>query len=61
MKVIELEKVTFSAIQNLKTVDTLTAADKYSLLKRDNLMQPIQILVSQKLNFFSEFFKAYLK
>ena len=61
MKVIELEKVTFSAIQNLKTVNTLTAADKYSLLKRDNLMQPIQILVSQKLNFFSEFFKAYLK
>ena len=35
--------------------------DKYSLLYRDNLMQPIQILLSQKQKTFSEFFSAFLK
>ena len=42
-------------------VKTLTANDKYSLLNRDNLTQPIQILVSQKQKSFSEFFSPFLK
>ena len=42
-------------------VNTLTADDKYSLLYRDNLKQPIQILLSQKQKAFSDFFIAFLK
>ena len=42
-------------------VKTLTDDEKYSLLYRDNLMQPIQILLSQKQKIFSEFFSAFLK
>ena len=42
-------------------VNTLTDDDKYSLLNRDNLTQPIQILLSQKQKTFSQFFAAFLK
>ena len=42
-------------------VNTLTVDDKHSLLKRDNLMQPIQIKLSRKENTFSELFFAFLK
>ena len=42
-------------------VNTLTDDDKYSLLYRDNLTQPIQILLSQKQKCFSQFFSAFLK
>ena len=42
-------------------VKTLTDDEKYSLLYRENLTQPIQILVSQKRKTFSEFFSAFLK
>ena len=42
-------------------VNTLTADDKYSHLNRDNLTQPIQILLSQKQKTFSEFFSSFLK
>ena len=42
-------------------VKTLTDDGKYCLLYRDNLRQPIQILLSQKLKTFSEFFPAFLK
>ena len=41
--------------------NTLTDDDKYSLLYRDNLMQPIQILLSQKQKTFSKVFSAFLK
>ena len=41
-------------------LNTLTDDDKYSLLYRDNLMQPIQILLSQKQKTFSEFFSPFL-
>ena len=45
-------------------VNTLTDDDRYSLLYRDNLTQPIQILLSQKrmasFPFFAEFFKSTL-
>ena len=42
-------------------VNTLTADDKYSVLNRDNLTQPIQILLCQKQKTFSQLFSAFLK
>ena len=42
-------------------VNTLSEDDKYCLLYRDNLTQPIQILLSQKQKPFSEFFSVFLK
>ena len=42
-------------------VKTLTDDEKYSLLYRENLTQPIQILLSKKRKIFSEFFSAFLK
>ena len=42
-------------------VNTLTADDKYSLLNRDNLTQPIQILLSHKVKTFADFFYSFLK
>ena len=42
-------------------VNTLSDDDKYCLLYRDNLTQPIQILLSEKQKTFFEFFSAFLK
>ena len=42
-------------------VNTLSEDDRYCLLYNDNLLQPIQILLSQKQKTFSEFFSAFLK
>ena len=42
-------------------VNTLTADDKYSLLIRDNLRQPIRTTLSQKHKAFSQFFLAFSK
>ena len=42
-------------------VNTLSEDDKYCLLYNDNLLQPIQILLSQKQKTFSEFFSRFLK
>ena len=42
-------------------VNTLTADDKYSLLNRDNLTQPIWTILSQKHKAFSQFFLAFSK
>ena len=42
-------------------VNTLTADDKYSLLNRENLRQPIWTKLSQKQKTFSEFFLAFSK
>ena len=42
-------------------VNTLTADDKYSLLNRDNLRQPIRTTLSQKHKGFSQFFLAFSK
>ena len=39
----------------------MTADDKYSLLNRDNLKQPIPTQLSQKQKAFSEFFLASSK
>ena len=62
VKVIELEKVSLVRCKILRLfVNTLTAYDNYSLFNRENLTQPIQILLSQKQKTFSEFFSAFLK
>ena len=42
-------------------VNTLTDDDKQSLLYRDNLTQPIKILLSQKQKTFFQFFPTFLK
>ena len=42
-------------------VNTLTADDKYSLLNRDNLTQPIRTPLSQKHKAFSEFLLPFSK
>ena len=42
-------------------VNTPTVDDKYSVLSRDNLMQPIQMHLSQKQKSFSELFCAFFK
>ena len=42
-------------------VEILTHDEKYSLLYRDNLTQPIQILLSQKKKTFSELLSGFLK
>ena len=42
-------------------VNTFTDDDKYSLLYRENLTQPIEILLSQKPKTFSHIFSAFLK
>ena len=42
-------------------VNILTADDKCSLLNRDNLRQPIQMLLSPKQKTFSQFVSTILK
>ena len=42
-------------------VNTLSEDDRYCLLYKDNLLQPIQILLSQKQKTFSQFFSAFLQ
>ena len=42
-------------------VNTLTDDQKYCLLYRDNLAQPIQMLLSHKQKTFPKFFSAFLK
>ena len=42
-------------------VNTLTSRDKYSLRNRDNLMEPIQMQLSEKEKRLSQFFFAVLK
>ena len=62
VNITQLEKVYDSAMKILRLfVNPLTDNDKYSLLYRDNLMQPIQVLLSQKQKTFSQLFWAFLK
>ena len=42
-------------------VDTLTADDKYSVISRDNWMQTIQKILSQKQNIFPASFSAFFE
>ena len=41
--------------------NTLSADDKYSLFKRDNLTQPIQMQLSRTQKIFSDFFSPFFK
>ena len=62
VKVIELEKVSFSDMQILRLfIETLTVNDKYSLLNKDNLTQPIQMPLSQKQKNVSKIFLYIFK
>ena len=62
MKVIELEKFVLGTWKVLRLfVNTFTADDKYSLLSGDNSMQAIQMHLTQKQNFFSQFFSLFFK
>ena len=62
VKVIALQK---SLLETWKFfscfVNTLTDDDKYSLISRDNWMQRIQMILSQKQNIFTEFFSEFLE
>ena len=42
-------------------VNTLSTDDKYSVLKRDNLTEPIRTILSQKQKPFYELFLKFLK
>ena len=42
-------------------LNTLTDEDKYSLLYRENLTQPIHVLLSHKQKTFFQFFSTFLK
>ena len=62
MKIIELEKSLLDTIIFFRPfLNTLTADDKYSLISRDMRMQTIQMNLSQKQNYFSEFFSAFFE
>ena len=57
LKVVALEKVSFSDKQNPRLfVNTLTVNGKHYLLNRDNLTQAIQIQLSEQQKTFSKFF-----
>ena len=57
LKAIKLEKVSFSDMKSLKLfVNILTVDDKYSLLSRENLKQPIQMQLFQKQSQFYHLF-----
>ena len=61
-KAIDLKK-SLVGICKILTVflNTLTADDKYSVPKRDNLREPIEMLLSEKQKAFSQFFLTFLK
>ena len=62
VKVVALEKVSFSDVQNAKRFfQQIDSWYKDYLLNRDELTQPIQAQLSQKLKDFCEFFFAFLK
>ena len=56
-------KKSFLAISKILRlfVNTLTADEKYSLINRDTLTQPVQMQLYQKQKTFSWFFSAFLK
>ena len=66
VKVIRLEKISFSDTQNPKLfVNTLTVDEKHFPVTRDNLTHSIQIQLSRKektfFSIFSSIFKIYIK
>ena len=62
VKVIAVEKVSFSDKQNLWLfVNTLTVHEKHYLLNNESLTPPIHIQLSQKQKTFGDFFFEFLK
>ena len=63
MKASELEQISLSDIQKALRHfgKTLTASNKYFLLNRDNVTQPVQMQLSLKEKIFSKFFSEVLK
>ena len=62
VKVVSLEKVSFSDAQDAKSVfQQIDSWYKDYLLNRDELTQPIEAQLSQKLKAFSEFFFSFLR
>ena len=61
VKAIELQKSFWETWKFFRSfLNTLTADDKYSLISRDNWLQNFQMHLSQKQNFFSNFFLPFL-
>ena len=62
VKVIELQKFLLDTWKFFRPfLNTLTADDKYSLNSKDRWMQTIQMNLSQKQNFFSEFLSTFFE
>ena len=62
VKVIELKTSLLVIFKILRLFfNTFTADDKYSLLKRDNLTEPIETQLSKKQKTFSQFLLKVLK
>ena len=62
VKVIELQKSLLDSWKFLRPfLNTLTPNDTYSLNNKDKLMETIQMHLSQKLNFFPEFFSSFFQ
>ena len=62
VKVIELQKSLLETSKFFgRFVNIFTPDEKYSLISRDNWMQTIQTLLSQKQNVFSEFFSKFFE
>ena len=61
LKVVALEKVSFSDTQNPRIVfvNALTVNDRHYRPNADNLTQPIQIQLSQKKRIFLDFFSHF--
>ena len=59
---IELEKMSLSDMRNPRIVfTTMTVDNKYSLLNRDNLAQPIQMQLSRNEKTFCQFCSTFFK
>ena len=62
VKVMELEKSLLDTWKFLsRFLSRLTTGDNYSRVRRDKLMQTIQMNFSQKQNVFSQFFSAFFE
>ena len=62
VKVIELQKSLLDTWKFFRPfLNTLTANDKYSLNSKDKWMEKLQMHLSQKENYFSQFFSLFLE
>ena len=62
VKVSELEKSPLDSWKFFRPfLNTLTADDKYSLNSKDKWTQTIQMLLSQKLKIFAQFFSSFFE